>query len=80
MPMEPKYQKAYAIEGIAQKWVGDNDDNYVDTGDMLDDFKQILELSRELMEMMDKEVAMRAAQHMEMNRVRLAKAVKDGKL
>ena len=47
--MEPKYQKAYAIEGIAQKWVGD-DDNYVDTGDMLDDFKQILELSRELME------------------------------
>jgi len=50
--MEPKYQKAYAIEGIAQKWVGDNEEDYVDTGDMLDDFKQILELSRELMKML----------------------------
>lgn len=51
--MEPKYQKAYAIEGIAQKWIEDeNENDYVDTGDMLDDFKQILELSRELMKMM----------------------------
>jgi len=51
--MEPKYQKAYAIEGIAQKWVEDeNEDDYVDTGDMLDDFKQVLELSRDLMKML----------------------------
>lgn len=46
----PKYQKAYAIEGIAQKWTEDeNEGDYVDTGDMLTDFRQILELSRELM-------------------------------
>lgn len=53
--MEPKYQKAYAIEGIAQKWVRDNEEEYVDTGDMLGDFKQILELSRELMELLSGE-------------------------
>jgi len=59
--MEPKYQKVYAIEGIAQKW-GDNEEDYVDTGDMLDDFKQILELSRELMKMLS-EPPKEALQH-----------------
>lgn len=50
----PKYQKAYAVEGIAKKWTEDeNEEDYVDTGDMLRDFGQILELSRELMAMLD---------------------------